>query len=342
MSTKKFSGNISEDAVEKQYAETHTPTTPTTKKTQFDTKNYLQARLGEKEASKTLTIRLLPITPDSDTAFQLVHMHTVRVNKELAANGWKTFVCPTKNKKDGNIMGEKCPFCEISAKARELKGKSLDEPTKKKYGDIEFLNKAKDMWIVRCIERGHEEDGVKFWLFPDNRQGKGIHDQIRNLAKVRRDAAAAKGNTYSIYDVNNGLDLIVMLTKGSDGRTSTQIIDGGVPCPLTEDYELGEKWIHDEKKWYEVYTVKNYDYMSIVAEGGVPVYDKEAGKYINKVEADKLRAEANKQRMEEALTAQARDYSEISKPEETKGEESVPIVNGAEFSTDDEEETLPF
>ena len=148
MENKRFSANISAEDVERQYAEEHTQQEKP-KKTQFDTKNYLQARLGEKETSKTLTIRLLPITPDSTTAFQKVHMHTVRVNKEVSASGWKTFVCPTKNKKDGKIMGEKCPFCELSARARELKGQALDEPTKKKYGDIEFLNRAKDMWIVR-------------------------------------------------------------------------------------------------------------------------------------------------------------------------------------------------
>jgi hypothetical protein len=336
METKRFSANISAEKVEQQYAEEHTPQAKP-KKTQFDTKNYLQARLGEKETSKTLTIRLLPITPDSETAFQKIHMHTVRVNKEISASGWKAFVCPIKNKKDGKPMGEKCPFCEVSARARELKSNALDEPTKKKYGDIEFLNRAKDMWIVRCIERGHEEDGVKFWMFPDNRQGKGVHDQIMGLAEVRRTAAKAKGNDYSIFDLNNGLDLIVNLKKGTDGKTAFQILDGGFPCPLTDDFELGEKWIHDEKKWYEVYTVKSYDYMSIVAEGGVPVFDTEAKKYVNKEEADKIKEEADKQRMEEALTSQSRDYSEIAKPTE-----EVAIVNGAEFDTSGDEEGLPF
>jgi hypothetical protein len=336
MENKRFSANISAEEVERQYAEVHTPQVKT-KKTQFDTKNYLQARLGENETSKTLTIRLLPITPDSNTAFQKIHMHTVRVNKEVSPNGWKTFVCPPKNKVDGKAMGEKCPFCEISAKAKELKNQSLDEPTKKKYGDVEFMNKAKDMWIVRCIERGHEDDGVKFWLFPDNRQGKGVFDQIRNLAKVRSEAAAAKGNKYSIYDVNNGLDLIVTLTKGSDGKTTVLILDSGIPSPITEDYELGEKWINDPKKWYEVYTVKSYEYMSIVSEGGVPVFSQEEKKYVNKLEADKVKEEAEKERLEEALTSQATDYSEIAKPSSNEQ-----VIDGSKFDTSDEEDSLPF
>ena len=339
MNEKKFSANISAEEVERQYAEEHTPQAKP-KKTQFDTKNYLQARLGEKETSKTLTIRLLPITPDSVTAFQKIHMHTVRVNKEISSSGWKTFVCPIKNKKDGKLMGDKCPFCELSTKARELKSNALDEPTKKKYGDIEFLNRAKDMWIVRCIERGHEEDGVKFWMFPDNKQGKGVLDQIMGLAEVRRTAAKAKGNDYSIFDLNNGLDLIINLKKGTDGKTAIQVLDGGLPCPLSDDFELGEKWIHDEKKWYEVYTVKPYDYMSIVAEGGVPVFSTEEKRYVNKVEADKIREEADKQRMEEALTAQARDYSEIAQP---KTEDAAEVIDGSKFDTsEDTDDGLPF
>jgi hypothetical protein len=237
-------------------------------------------------------------------------------------------------------MGEKCPFCELSAKARQLKSQALDEPTKKKYGDIEFLNKAKDMWIVRCIERGHEEDGVKFWMFPDNRQGKGVYDQIMGLAETRRESAKAKGNDYSIFDLNNGLDLIIKLKKGTDGKTATQILDGGFPCPISDDFETGEKWIHDDKKWYEVYTVKAYDYMAIVAEGGVPVFDKEVGKYVNKLEADKVKEEADKQRLEEALTEQSRDYSEIAKPAPV--EQPVQVIDGSKFDTSDEDDSLPF
>ena len=55
----------------------------------------------------------------------------------------------------------------------------------KRYGDIEFLNKVKEMWIVRCIERDHEEDGVKFWLFNSSKKKDGVYDKIMNLAKIR-------------------------------------------------------------------------------------------------------------------------------------------------------------
>ena len=333
MGNKNFSVNIDDDAVKNQYEQEQRQPV---KKTQFDTKNYLQARLGSNEDTKTLTIRLLPFSPEGGSPFKKVFMHTVKVNKEVSPSGWKTFVCPTHNKKDGSVMGDKCPFCETSAKARELKSKSLDEPTKKKYGDVEFLNRVKEMWIVRCIERDHEEDGVKFWLFNSSKKKDGVYDKIMNLAKIRSEAAAKKGNTYSIFDLNNGLDLIVTLSRTSDNKTAIQIIDAGVPSALSDDFELGEKWIHDSKQWDEVYTVKSYEYMSIIAIGGVPVFSKEENRYIDKEELVKVKEEAEKQRIEEALTEPTKDFSDIA---ESSG---VNIIDGNDIKDDESDDDLPF
>jgi len=333
MNNKNFSVNIDAEAVKTQYEQEQKTFIP--KKTQFNEKNYLQARLTNNETSKTLTIRLLPFSPEGGSPFKKVFMHTVKVNKEVAPNGWKTFVCPTHNKKDGNVMGDGCPFCETSAKARELKSKSLDEPTKKKYGDVEFLNKVKEMWIVRCIERGHEDDGVKFWLFNSSKKKDGVYDKIMNLARIRSEAAARKGNTYSIFDLNNGLDLIVTLTKTADNKTSIQIVDDGFPSPLTDNYELGMSWIQDEKNWYDVYTVKSYDYMTIIAMGGVPVFNKELGKYVDKEEMNKIKEEAEQKRIEDELTEETRDYSEVANSNEI-------IVDASNTADDDSDEDLPF
>ncbi len=336
---KEFSINIDADAVKEQYeAEQEAAmASKAQKKTQFDTKNYLQARLGENETTKTLTIRLLPFSPEERTPFHKVHMHTVRVNKEISQSGWKTFVCPTHNKKNGKPMGEKCPFCDISAKARELKSMALDEPTKKKYDDVAFLNRVKEMWIVRCIERGHEEDGVKFWLFSSSPKKKdGVLDKIMMIENQRSASAARKGNKYSIFDLNNGMDLIITLNKTADGKTTVQIIDEGMPSKLSEDYELGMQWVNDQKKWDEVYTIKPYDYMKIVSGGGVPVFNKELGRYVDKEEEEKLKAEAEQEKANEEMKPK-KDFSVLSEKQET-----VEIKNGNDFKTEEEDDILPF
>lgn len=339
MSNKVFGVNVDAEAVNRQYQEEQKQFS-NTKKTAFNVKNYLPARLESNEQQKTMTIRLLPFSPEGGSPFFKVFTHTVRVNKSVAPNGWKTFICPVKNKnEEGEAWGDKCPFCELSSRAKEAKFSATDESMKKKYGEIEFSNKAKEEWIVRCIDRDHEEDGVKFWMFPATTKNKdGVYDKIINLANQRAASAAKKGNNYSIFDLNNGMDLIITLSRTSTNKTSIQVVDEGMPSPLSEDYELGMKWINDEKKWNEVYTVKPYDYMDIITKGGAPVYDKEQKCYVDKEAAANAKKEAEEQRVTENYTEPKKDYSEIVDSKET-------IIDGTNFDTGTtsvEEDDLPF
>ena len=73
--------------------------------------------------------------------------------------------------------------------------------------------------------------------------------------------------------------------------------------------------------------------MSIVSKGGVPVFNKEAGKYVSKEEEEKLKQEAEAEKVAEAEKPK-KDFSEI-----TEKQEKVEIVNGNDCETDD---TLPF
>lgn len=315
MGDQKFAVNIDAEAVKSQYAHEQAALT---RKNTFDTRNYLNVRLEPTETQKTLTIRLLPFDPKGGSPFHKVHMHTVKVNKELSPSGWKTFVCPTHNKKDGAPMGERCPFCELSQDAHEKSLESTDAVMKKKYDDISFHNHVSDKWIVRCIERGHEADGVKFWLFSSSRKLDGVYDKIMNLANQRAASAAKKGNNYSIFDLNNGMDLIVTVSKGADGKNSIQIIDEGMPSPLSEDVNLGMTWINDTKQWYDVYTVKSFEYMEIVAAQGIPYYDTEKGKFVDKSTYEKEKQEKNRalvekgQAVNDAVNAAVAEFSTVT------------------------------
>ena len=314
MAERILTANIDADAVVEQYAKEHAAVASASKKkTEFNPKNYLQARLNPGEESKSLTIRLLPFTPEGGSPFKKVFIHTVKVNKELSPGGWRTFVCPTHNE-----MGDRCPFCEVSAEAKELRFNAPNELEKKKYGDIEFMNRAKAAWIVRCIERDHEEDGVKFWLFNDSKSKKGVYNDIMNIYFKRKEAAERKGKSSNIFDLNEGKDLIITLTKDENGKTVTKVVDDDEKTPLTENYEQGVAWINDPKQWNEVYTDKPYEYMEIVIKGGVPVFDKEQGKYVDleeKKEADKKAAE---EELKENLTEHKKDFSDFPKEEKAK------------------------
>lgn len=66
MNAQNFNVNISIDEVIAQQIAEKEKAVQTAKKTttKFDTKNYLQAKLGKNETTKTLVIRLLPFKPD--------------------------------------------------------------------------------------------------------------------------------------------------------------------------------------------------------------------------------------------------------------------------------------
>ena len=66
--------NIDASSVTEQY-EKENSTPINKKKTEFDPKNYLQARLGQGETTKSLTIRLLPFSPEGGSPFKKVFIH---------------------------------------------------------------------------------------------------------------------------------------------------------------------------------------------------------------------------------------------------------------------------
>lgn len=317
--------NITAEAVLSQKA--NESQTPTKKVNTFNILNYLNTRLSDKETSKTLVIRLLPFSPEGGTPFHKVHMHQVRVNKEVSSTGWKTLPCPIHNG-----VSSECPFCETSKKARELRFASSIEAEKKKYGDVEFANRAREFWIVRCIERGHEEDGVKFWLFSHSKKGDGAYDKIMNIFTQRYNKAKELGKENNIFDLNQGKDLYLTITRDSNGKSVINVADDDEKTPLSANYEQALAWVNDEKKWTDVYTTKPYDYMEILLCGGIPKFDKEVNKYIDKSVADAI---ATKE-IEENLTRTTVDLS-VAPTQSTTADTIISTASESEYKDD-----IPF
>lgn len=305
-------------------------------KTEFNPKNYLNARLANGETSKKLKIRLLPFSPEGGSPFQKVFVHTVRINRE-DGQSWRTFVCPTHNHK-----GERCPFCETAQQAKELRFKASNEAEKKKYGDVEFANRAKEAWVVRCIERGHEEDGVKFWLFNASRKKDGAYDKIINLFNERWEEAKQSGKTYNIFDLNNGKDLTITLSKDSNNKTVIQVTDASLMTPLSENYDQAKAWIEDKKKWDDVYTVKSYDYMAIVIQGGIPFFDKEQNKYVNKTELLERQSIVKENEMRENFTEQKRDFTNFTEQNNKQKNSEATASTTTKSPMFIDEDDLPF
>ena len=253
----------------------------------FDEKHYLDIRLSKSEEKKEIVVRLMPFSEGNTSPFQKVHVHSVRVLNENGEKKWRKLMCPAK-------MGvsDKCPFCSIAEKARKMKFETTDEALKKEYNDTEFMNMAKDYWIVRCIDRAHEEDGVKFWRFPDTKDGNGIYEKIYALFETKRKRGV------DIFDVYKGKDLIISVSKTMKGNKEIlnyQIQDDETIRPLADTEEQMEKWLYDPMKIGDVYSFKDYDYLAILADGGYPVWNKDMGKWIEKKESEEIEEEFNKE-----------------------------------------------
>ena len=239
-------------AMLKQY-ETNTNSYTNESAKVYDLKNYFTTFLTDKQKSATKRIRILP-TNDGSSPFVEIHGHKMQVEGE-----WKTFIC-LKHEKN-----QDCPFCE----AREQllsNGGDANKELAKKYS-------AKKMYVVKLIDRDNEADGPKFWRFNHDYRKTGTLDKIFGILQaVNKD----------ITDATTGRDLLVMIARDQNNRPIVQSISHVDPSPLSENADLAAEWLSDDRTWEDVYSIKPYGFLEIVVKGGVPTYDKEAKKWVDK------------------------------------------------------------
>ena len=201
--------------------------------------------------------------------------------------------------------------------------------------------KKKRTFIARVVDRDHEEEGVKFWRFNENSKGEGIYDKLMSLYNTRKQESLDEGEgEYNIFDLYDGKDIIINVSKsqipdGFGGMKDTiayNITDSGNRKPLSKDIEKANSWLNDEKTWKDVYSNKTADYLELVVNGKIPVYNKELGKYVEKTEN-----EVQQKKIEEEAA------NEILKANYTPSEKKIDaIVNKDEPSGVDTEDDLPF
>jgi len=320
--------NISLDSVVNENEE------PKPKKDGFDVKNYLNVRLAEGEDEKTLTIRLLPMDLETGSPFAKIHVHNVKVPQEMVKPGekpYKTYICLNKTEGiDHERFGTKCPFCEMNYAAYLESTKETDPVKKKALQDASLAFKSQEAVIVRCIERGKENEGVKFWKFNIRVKDKlDPYNQILKLAKMREESAKKKGEVNNILDIYDGRDLNVTIT--SSEKSAPTIVDDSDRSPLSKDEELMKKWIFDTKKWQEVFTCKPYEYLNLVAQMRIPWFDKQKGMWVDKEEYEKEHGANTKDINDEIKNAE-------NKVKENEKTNNNSFVGSLEINDDD----LPY
>jgi len=218
----------------------------------YDLKNYFSTYLPVGVDSATRTIRILP--NPSGTPFSPMHVHTTYIDNKSTK-----YACLKHEK------GEACPFCE----AREVllsTGNEADKELAKKYS-------AKQVYVVKIIDRDKESEGVKFWRFNHDYTKNGVIDKILGMVKALKK---------DITHPETGRDLIITINRNQKGNPTVTSVVSLDPSPLSEDAALAQTWLADTRTWEDVYSVKTYDYLEIIVKGGVPVWDKDAKTFVDK------------------------------------------------------------
>ena len=271
----------------------------------YDLKNYFTTHLPDKQKSAQKRIRILPNDNES-TPFVEVYGHKIQVEGE-----WKTFTCSNK------MFDKDCPFCEAHD-ALLSTGKDSDKELAKKYN-------AKKMYVVKVIDRDHEDHGVKFWRFNHDYRKQGAYDKIMGVIMALRQ---------NIMHPTEGRDLMILIARDQNNKPAIQSITHLDPSPLNEDDEVANQWLEDTRTWQDVYSVKPYEFLEIIVKGGVPTWSKEDGKYVDKASVQDQPAKI------EEVSIGTPNVKKTLKPA-TKAPQPAPEVE-AEVEEAEDLDDLPF
>jgi hypothetical protein len=217
-------------------------------------KKYFAAILLQDEKQGQRRLRILP-TKDGSSPFKEVWYHELQVDGK-----WYKFYDPGKND------NERSPLNEVYEELMST-GKDSDKQLASQYRSRKF-------YIVKVIDRGNEQDGVKFWRFKHNYKNEGILDKIIPIFRAKGD----------ITDAEKGRDIILELTKAkaNNGKQYTviQTIMYDDPTPVHEDKKTANEWLEDTLSWSDVYSKKPIEYLEAIANGDVPKWDSVTGKYV--------------------------------------------------------------
>lgn len=216
----------------------------------FDLNDYFTTFLPAGVDRATKKIRLLPAMEGQETPFVEMHGH----NYQIADGSYKTFPC-LKHEND-----EDCPFCDTRAELLAEGTEDAKEAAKK--------FRPRKFYVCKIIDREHEAHGVKFWRFRDNWQKQGTLDKLVNVMRLQEADMSDPTDEY-------GRDFVIDIARNSKGIPLVQtILPAPKTSPLHEDADLAKEWLADKETWKDVYSVRTYEYLEIIIQGGTPTYDK--------------------------------------------------------------------
>jgi len=244
------------DAVLAQYEKNKNATSGNNNKMSSEDrmKRYFTTVLPKGSKGEERRIRILP-TKDGSSPFVEVYFHEVQVDGK-----WVKLFDPKQE-------GKRSPLNEVYDALMQT-GVEADRDAARQYRSRKF-------YIVKVIDRDHENDGVKFWRFKHNHKGDGVIDKVFPIFRNKGDVTHAE----------TGRDLILSLTltKAGTGKEYTVInsVLNDDPSALHTDADVAKTWLEDELTWSDVYSKKGEDYLEMVARGEVPRWDTASSKWVS-------------------------------------------------------------
>lgn len=323
------------------------------KKIEFKPSNYLNTRLADGEKTRTTRIRVI-LTKDNDGKLKVaipVEVHSLKLNENqnrmgrVSKSEFKSFICLNDSHVDNDGKME-CPLCAKKSEIFDEANKISDPMERKAMCKKAYSYDSKTAYIVRCIERGHEDEGVKFWRFNKRDDGAGIFDELMAMYMTYRYPTDKNGNEYFVYDSNgerevnpeyimpsdgewedifdyvNGRDIKIVMTQSltksekAPKKTAVKLVVETKQSPLSQDPEQAEAWINDEKDWRDMYRVKSYDFLKIIADDKTPVFDRNLGKFVPFVGKDETDSENPENELKYDLPEIPDPYGDVAESDE--------------------------
>jgi hypothetical protein len=293
------------DAILNQYEENTKPSGGSKPKMSNDErlKKYFTEKLQKGQKSAEKVFRILPSKDPKKSPFQEIFIHEMTVN-----GNFDKILCPKLND------GGECPICDAKEALYETGGK--------KQKALAGSMTARKFYVVKGIDRDNEDHGVKFWRFKHKSTGDGVMDKLIPVLKKR-------GN---IMDPRTGRDIEITTTRNEKGWSVVTSIMSGDESVLTDPKSPEAKeWMGNEETWKDVYSMKPFEYIKIVAEQKTPVWDSELKKYV---------AEEDKEEKETASLEEEINMMDALGEEEVEEVEEMAVE--ATSLDDDEDDELPF
>ena len=250
-------------------------------------KRYFTTVLPKGVRNEERRIRILP-TSDGSSPFKEVNFHEIQVDGK-----WTKLYDPAQE-------GKRSPLNEVR-EALSMTGIEADRELARQYRSRKFF-------IVKVIDRDHEEDGPKFWRFKNNIKQDGILDKIFPIFQKKGDVTHP--------ETGRDLTLFLALTKAGTGKEYTTInsVIPEDPSPLHADANVTKTWVEDPAAWSDVYSKKSEDYLEMVAKGEVPRWDSGSAKWVSNSQA------------EETLSSPQKTVTTVQDPQENdEADEDLPF-----------------